>query len=469
MISPETPESSTDGPSPAPRREPSPINRNGTRTPFLPADEPLLLQRFLSDSPDRIYFKDLKSRFIAVSAAQAARHGLQPDDFVGKSDFDLFTEQYAITAFQDEQAIVVTGRGFVDRLEKESLSDGSVAWALTTKMPLRDRDGKTIGIFCISRDVTDSIKTEKNLETTHQQLIEATRQAGMAEVATGVLHNVGNVLTSINVTANLLCDRLRDSKVNSLFKVCALLKENAADLPTFFAKDPRAAKLTGYLENLATNLEKERQESMIELVTLLKSVSHVKDIIWMQQSYASVSGIVEPLQPPETIEDALKLSNNALQRHNVHVDRQFGPTPPARAERHKVLQILVNLISNAKKAMDCKEPSQRKLIIRTESEGTESVVIKVIDNGIGIPAENLAKIFSHGFTTRKDGHGFGLHSSALAAKQMGGALVAFSEGPGRGASFTLTLPAWKDAVPNQPPEAEVNDPSSLPDNPAPWL
>ncbi|HEU5078695.1 MAG TPA: HAMP domain-containing sensor histidine kinase [Opitutaceae bacterium] len=279
-------------------------------------------------------------------------------------------------------------------------------------------------------------------EALQQQLLEATRQAGMAEVATGVLHNVGNVLTSINVTANLLSDRLRDSKLSSLTKVSTLLKENAADLPGFFAKDPRAGKLVGYIENLAMNLERERQESMAELTTLLKSVSHVKDIIWMQQSYASVSGIVEPLNAPDAIEDALKLSNNALQRHNVHVTREFSETAPARCERHKVLQILVNLISNAKKAMDAKEPSQRKLVIRTESGADGEVVIKIIDNGIGIPAENLPKIFCHGFTTRKDGHGFGLHSSSLAAKQMGATLTAHSEGPGKGATFTLALPAW---------------------------
>ncbi len=290
-------------------------------------------------------------------------------------------------------------------------------------------------------------ETQHALEQVSLQLTEASRQAGMAEVATGVLHNVGNVLTSINVTANLLVDRLRDSKIGSLGRVSALLKEHAGDLPGFFATDPRAAKLTAFIENLAVTLEKERQESMTELTTLLKSVGHVKDIIWMQQSYASVSGIVEPLHAPDTIEDALKLSTTALVRHNVQVVREFGPCPPARAERHKVLQILVNLVSNAKKAMDCKEPSQRRLVVRSEAGPDGSVVIQVADNGIGIPAENLTRIFSHGFTTRADGHGFGLHSSAVAARQMGGALSAYSDGPGRGATFTLTLPVWKDALP----------------------
>jgi PAS domain S-box-containing protein len=411
------------------------------------ADQGLMLRRLLADSSDRIYFKDSQSRFIAVSAAKAQRHGLKPVDLIGKTDADLFEKDHAAATLRDEKLIMETGIPILDRLEKETLTDGRVSWAITTKLPLRDAHGAIIGTYGVSRDVSNAVETQRALEATSTQLAEASRQAGMAEVATGVLHNVGNVLTSINVTANLLVDRLRDSKVPSLFKVASLLKENAADLPGFFAKDPRAAKLTGYLENLAANLEKERQEGMSELATLLKSVSHVKDIIWMQQSYASVSGIVEPLTAPDAIEDALKLSINALIRHNVHVVREFADTMPARAERHKVLQILVNLISNAKKAMDCKEPSQRKLTLRTEMGPEDTLVIRVIDNGIGIPAENLTKIFSHGFTTRKDGHGFGLHSSAIAARQMGGTLAAFSEGPGKGATFTLSLPAWKEALP----------------------
>jgi PAS domain S-box-containing protein len=425
-------------------RHPIPVTAPGSP---IPQVESLLLNAFLSSIPDQVYFKDLQSRFIAVSSAKARRDGLSPAEQIGKSDFDLFGDEHAHQAYEDEQAIIRTGNPIVDKLEKETWQDGRITWVMTSKMPLRDERGKIVGTFGISRDVTTTIETQKALEDANRQLMEATRQAGMAEVATGVLHNVGNVLTSINVTSNLLSDRFRDSKVTSIFKICALLREHASDLPGFFAKDPRAAKLPGYIESLATTLDKERTETMGDLATLLKSIDHVKDIIWMQQSYASVAGVVEPLQLPEAIEDALKLSNNALLRHNVHVERQFAKTPPARAERHKVLQILVNLISNAKKAMDCKEPSQRRLTLRIENTADETLLVKVIDNGIGIPAENLTKVFSHGFTTRKDGHGFGLHSSALAARQMGGSLQAASEGTGRGATFTLELPCWKDTAP----------------------
>jgi len=442
---------------PTPIAHSIPTTASGSPIPNL---ENLLLSVFMESIPDYIYFKDLQSRFVAVSKSKADKDGKQPSDFVGKSDFDFFAPEFAQRAFAEEQAIIVSGEPVLEQLQKTIRHDGSVIWVVASKLPWRDQDGKVIGTFGMSRNVTKTVETQKALEDSNRQLMEATRQAGMAEVATGVLHNVGNVLTSINVTANLISDRFRDSKVTSIFKVCALLREHQNNLGDFFTNDPRASKLPTYLESLANNLDKERVDTMSDLSTLLKSIDHIKDIIWMQQSYASVAGMVEPLVPSETIEDAIKLSTNALQRHNVHVEKQFAQTPAARAERHKVLQILVNLISNAKKAMDCKEPSQRKMLIRVENGADESVVIKIVDNGIGIPPENLTKIFSHGFTTRKDGHGFGLHSSALAAKQMGGSLNAQSDGVGQGATFTLSLPRWKEAKPGTtPPNLVVKSPA----------
>ena len=117
--------------------------------------------------------------------------------------------------------------------------------------------------------------------------------------------------------------------------------------------------------------------------------------------------------------------------------------PQVQVEKQKVLQILVNLMRNARDALvesgrqgpaiDLAHPNRRR-------SDEKKVVIEVIDNGVGIEEENLTKIFSHGFTTKRHGHGFGLHSSANAAKEMGGNLTAHSDGPGRGAVFTLELP-----------------------------
>jgi signal transduction histidine kinase len=114
--------------------------------------------------------------------------------------------------------------------------------------------------------------------------------------------------------------------------------------------------------------------------------------------------------------------------------------PPLITEKHKVLQILVNLMRNAKYALDEGGRPEKLMRVRAELNGHGTVRISIIDDGVGIAPENLTRIFGHGFTTRKAGHGFGLHSGALAAKELGGTLIAQSDGPGCGANFTLELP-----------------------------
>jgi C4-dicarboxylate-specific signal transduction histidine kinase len=160
----------------------------------------------------------------------------------------------------------------------------------------------------------------------------------------------------------------------------------------------------------------------------------------MQQSYAKSSGVLESLQVAELVDDALRMNAGAMTRHNVKVVRDFADQPPILTEKHKVLQILVNLIRNAKYACDDSGKDDKLIRLRVRN-GDGRIKISVIDNGIGIPAENLTRIFNHGFTTRKEGHGFGLHSGAIAAKELGGTLAAFSAGIGHGATFTLELPA----------------------------
>jgi signal transduction histidine kinase len=133
------------------------------------------------------------------------------------------------------------------------------------------------------------------------------------------------------------------------------------------------------------------------------------------------------------------MNEAALSRHEVEVIREFGNVPPLNVEKHKILQILVNLLRNAKYACDDSERADKRLTVRVANGGSR-IKVSVIDNGVGIAPENLTRIFNYGFTTRKGGHGFGLHGGALAAKEMGGSLTAHSDGPGQGAEFTLELP-----------------------------
>ena len=160
----------------------------------------------------------------------------------------------------------------------------------------------------------------------------------------------------------------------------------------------------------------------------------------MQQGLAKVSCAVETLSMVEMVEDALRMNASSFARHDIQVIKDFENIPPVTVEKHKVLQILVNLVRNAKQACDEAAPLEKRLTLRL-TQGNDRVRVAVSDNGTGIAAENLTRIFGHGFTTKKDGHGFGLHSSALAAKAMGGSLTVHSDGPGCGSRFTLELPA----------------------------
>lgn len=292
------------------------------------------------------------------------------------------------------------------------------------------------------------MRAEQELKAVYQQLMDSARRAGMAEIATGVLHNVGNVLNSINVSATLASDRMRQSKVTDFIRATQMMEKHAEDLGTFITSDPKGKQLPVFLSLLAAHLTDERTDILKELELLATKVNHVKTIVSTQQSYAGVSGVVETVDIATTLDDAMKLNSASFDRHKVTVIREYQEIPKVRLDKQKVLQILVNLVSNAKDAFaDSPDQKERTLILRTMLSGEKTLQIHIIDNGMGIPPENVTRIFSHGFTTKTKGHGFGLHSCANAASELGGSLVARSEGTGKGAEFVLELPFEPAEIP----------------------
>ncbi|MGR0140077.1 DAHL domain-containing protein [Pseudomonas sp. RSP] len=253
----------------------------------------------------------------------------------------------------------------------------------------------------------------QQLKDAQSELLDSARQAGMAEIATNVLHNVGNVLNSVNISA---------------------------DLGTFLTEDEKGKLLPGYLNQLVDVIAVEQQGMTDELAQLSKSVDHIKDIVSTQQSYAGAATLLEPVHISDLMEDALRMNAGALSRHHVTVVKEYAPVPEILADKHRLLLIMVNLISNAKYAMSNLNDRPRQMTLKVQALADNTLQISVKDDGEGIPAENMTRIFTHGFTTRKEGHGFGLHSCALAAVEMSGQLSAHSDGPGLGAIFTLTIP-----------------------------
>ncbi len=377
------------------------------------ASERDLLRSLLYSSSDHIYFKDRDSRFLKCSKRLAERFGLpHMDDVVGKTDFNFFGDAHARAAFADEQQIIQTGRPTVGKVEKESWrGDGKTTWALTSKLPLCNQAGAIIGTFGISKDITDIKEAEAKIEAIHQQLLDTSRKAGMAEVATSVLHNVGNVLNSVTTSAGVLLDHLHASKVAGVEKVAALLAEHETDLADFLARDQRGSQIIGYLKTLAHHLAGEQASLIQELRDLGKNIDHIKEIVAMQQSYARVAGVVEKLPVAGLVEDALRMHTAAMARHRVRIVKNFDTAAEIQVDKHKLIQILINLVSNAKYALGDAEVKDKILTLGVYRTG-DSVRVVIQDNGVGVPAENLARIFSHGFTTRSQGHGFGLHARA---------------------------------------------------------
>jgi len=275
---------------------------------------------------------------------------------------------------------------------------------------------------------------------THEKLLDVSRQAGMAEVATDVLHNVGNVLNSINVSAELLTEMVRHSEVANLKKVTDLIQDHSNDLADYLTQNNQGKHIPALLIEMGKHLSAESEKTVEELKSLSDNIEHIKTIVQMQQSYAMVSGIEAPTLLSESIKSSLNINLAALDRHQVNIVTEIEELPEVILDKQKVIQILVNLINNAKYALDKKDDKERLLTIRLYRYENDRIRIEVSDNGTGIAEENLVRIFRHGFTTKAHGHGFGLHSGALAAKELGGSLTVQSEGLGKGSTFTLELP-----------------------------
>jgi len=291
----------------------------------------------------------------------------------------------------------------------------------------------------LATEVSERKRLQADADRAHEQLLVVARQAGMAEVATGILHNVGNVLNSVNVSSTVVMDRLRSSRIEGFEKGVSLLRHNEAELANFLSTE-KGRNLLPYLEQLASHLATNHSATLKELEDLKKNIQHIKDIVAVQQDYARFSGLIEKLQVVDMVEDAIRMTASSREPHRIRLERVFDPrTPMVEADRHKVLQILVNLLNNSQQACDESARPDKRIVIDIRPED-QKVKICVSDNGVGIAPENMDRVFSHGFTTRKHGHGFGLHNAALAAKEMGGSMRMASRGVGQGASFTLELP-----------------------------
>ena len=299
---------------------------------------------------------------------------------------------------------------------------------------------EVMGVAVLGLDITRRKEDEAEKIRLNQELNEAARRAGMADVAASVLHNVGNVLTSVTTSVSVIEQTMSNSRMVGLYKANDMLRENMENLAHFIANDPKGKKLIQYYMMLEDQIKSEQDVIFSNLHRLQDKVNIINEVIAAQQSYATGSMLSENLYLPQVIDDALRLQGDTTDRHHIELIEEYEDNiPEVPLQRTKLIHIIVNLFRNAKDAMKDTPMDEKQIKIRLNREN-EHLVLRFSDSGCGIEPENVERIFNHGFTTKATGHGFGLHSCANYITEMGGRMWVESEGLGKGSTFVLQFP-----------------------------
>jgi len=337
-----------------------------------------------------------------------------------------------------------TGKNYEMEVKIKTLIN-EVRWCFFAGNPhLPEEENQPIRYLSgIIMDITTRKEAEAELHKLNKQLISAARRAGMSEVATAVLHNIGNILNSVNISVGLMQKYLNELDFNSLISAYKMILDNKHHLDSFLSHDEKGKLLPVFIQEEQAFLISHLAETNNELQRLIENIQHIKTIVTMQSTLSGAPGLLEDILIQDLIFPAIDLNKDVFKKHNIEFKTTILSNAMIQTDKNKVLQILVNLLQNAKDSVALNKISHKHVTLHCNIID-EFLEIKVSDNGIGIPAENLKRMFTFGFTTKLKGHGFGLHSSALLAKELGGKLQAYSKGLGYGAEFILQLPLMSD-------------------------
>lgn len=402
------------------------------------------------------WFHDKTSGKISVS--NELLHLLGPNPHTTKYTFEQFIES---VHKDDRQDLVNTiekafseGQDYEREIRIKHFN-GKYHWYHIIGHP--PQTGENTQLSGIAMDITRRKEAEKEVALLNQKLITTARQAGIADIATSILHNVGNVLNSANVSLDVLNDTTKEPYFKKLITILEMLKEHQNTITNYLTADPKGQLIPEYLIEILDILKAEDNTYTQEIANLSTHLQQIKEIVAMQQNFSGISGIIQKIFVPEIIDTAIQISGYGTFSKHIQIKKIYKQTPFITTDQTKLLQILSNLIRNAKESvMDNHRKIQKKITLSIDYDPSHNkIVIEVTDNGVGIAQENLIKIFSFGFTTKPNGHGVGLNSCAIAAKELGSTLVVESKGIGQGATFILKIP-----INNIKPERKIHDSAS---------
>ncbi len=280
----------------------------------------------------------------------------------------------------------------------------------------------------------------EKLAKSRAAVVDSARLAGMSELSAGVIHNVGNVLNSVNVAAQMARKSLQTDDLNSLGVILRELQTHQGELDRYLADDPRGKHLIEFFDALVPKLESGFAKTGSEVLALAEGVEHIMALISSLENADSRVGLLEQVNLGQQMDAAIELCQRSLDLGEIEIERHYDPHLRILVDRHKLMEVLINLVRNALQALMHVDAITPRLTLHVERTNDDCLSIKVADNGVGIEHEDLTRIFALGHSTKPGGRGLGLHLSANTVGEMGGNLTAHSEGPGRGSTFTLRLP-----------------------------
>ncbi len=396
------------------------------------------LKTAIEQSIDGIVVMDMNGDIQYSNNSWATMHGFSIEE-INKKHINFFhTEQQVkedVEPFFDDIMNCGSFEGEVGHIDNNQCEFPT--WMSVTQM--KDSSGVPIGIVGIARDISQQKEAEEQLEQVNKQLVETAHRAGMADIATNTLHNVGNILNSVTTSSQFILNIMDKTELKSLEKAANMLTDNMERIEDFIISDGKGRKLMRYIIKTKENLFKEFDTIKDHILRLAEKIEVISEVIASQQSYAVSRSMTEKHVLADIIDDAVTMQSGTIDRFRITIETDHQPVPEIPIQKTKLIHIIINLIKNAKEAMLDTEPDKRKLKITSQKDSTGTYV-KITDTGEGVSKENLRKIFNHGFTTKKTGHGFGLHSSANYMTEMGGEIWAESEGMGKGTTFVLKFP-----------------------------
>ena len=401
------------------------------------ATSKVYVDNVLRSMADSLLVIDANLTIGAINPSLLELLGYAAEELIGQSPGLIFGEEFAQGSIIENLLL----QGSVSGIESSFLTrDGRLIPISVSGSMMQDEQGQFQGLVCVAQDITERKRMEEEQLQLHEQLLDTSRQLGMAEVASDVLHNVGNVLNSINVSIGVVADLLKNSMVGDVWRISQLFHKHREDLGSYFSTNPKGKQIPAYLEKLSSQLMEEQRVAMAELDRLRENAQHAQQCVAVQQDLAKVTGITEPTSVEELIEEALAVNHELLEVSQIDVSREFDEIPQLIVDRHQVLEILIDVIRNGCQAMASVPTKQ--LIIRAKlvPGPPDSVCLEIQDTGVGIVSGDLTKIFGQRNNAQDGGRGMSLHSGALMAKNLGGALRAHSVGLGHGATFALELP-----------------------------